>query len=262
MITEDEYNQMMRELNEALNIEPEASHTQRLVTIVRLRSQALRQEETALELDKAIGEREKAEEELLSIAEKHANFISGTISHAEWLKKVSEEFRHRVLSRLTEEAADELSVALASFRERKDDGQRFSIDEVAEEMTQDRHPDDMRGYNPTYIREAVDEGLAPLRAKLHGDEESDFPTRATDVNPEVTDPLDLAETDPKPEVRMDFPGPHDQKIGAETTTDFVDGRNRVPFADADVPLAADTRDWMQDLAAGTAVASGSSHDGD
>lgn len=217
MTYETEWDQMVHELNEALDIEPNASHTQRLVTIVNLRSQALTAREKALELEEVSRQRDLAEERLLRVITMFTDFTDLAATHTQSLKLL--------VGDLQDEVLDGLDLALADLRMKRDAGKHHDLSEVEEELGEDP---------------AVTEGLAPLRARLRDDDSSD------------PDPLGLVDTERKPEVRMDFPGPKDEKVGSETTTDFVDPRNRVPFDDADLPLAEDTRAWMADTAAGSA----------
>lgn len=226
MTYETEWDQMVHELNEALDIESNASHTQRLVTIVNLRSQALKAAETSGELAEVIRQRDKAERRLTRLMTAHTLFAGHIVEYAKALSDVVETFHGELTDRIDPtEIEDAFDLALANLRAKRDTGERHDLSEVEEELGEDP---------------AVTEGLAPLRARLRDDDSSD------------PDPLGLVDTERKPEIRMDFPGPKDEKVSGETTTDFVDARNRVPFDDADLPLAEDTRAWMADTAAGSA----------
>lgn len=215
---ETEWDQMVHELNEALDIEPNASHTQRLVTIVNLRSQVLKATETSGELAEVIRQRDKAERRLTCLMTAHTLFAGHIVEYAKALSDVVETFHGELTDRIgPTEIEDAFDLALANLRAKRDTGERFDLADVEQEEI-----------------DADETGL----------NEADFP--------EDVDPLGLVDTERKPEVRMDFPGPEDEKVSGETTTDFVDARNRVPFDDADLPLAEDTRTWMADTAAGSA----------
>lgn len=229
MTEENEFEQMARELNEALDIEPNASHTQRLVTIVRLRTQALRAREIDQELIETERERDQAEARLLEVLTMQATFIATTMQQAKEVQRITHEFQGDLQLRVAMETLDAFDLATAQRREQKDNGECHDLDDVARELSD---TEDL----------AVTEGLAPLRAKLH-----------TEDGP---DPLGLVDTDPKPEVRMDFPDTNEEKVGSETTTDFVDPRNRVPFYAGEVPLDIVTENWMKE------TASGGTRDGD
>jgi hypothetical protein len=202
----DEFEEMAKALNEALDIEENASHTQRLVTIVRLRMQALKEYETLLQLEEVTRQRDQAEQRLLDVLTAHIDFIQDAVTQAQLLQKATGDFQKDLVGRMGGSVLDDLDRALIKMREQR---------EAAEEVDISLDPDDF------------------------GSNEID------DV-----DLLQLVDLEPKPKVRMDFPDTDEERIGAETTTDFVDERNRVPFSDVEVPLASDTRAWMQEMAAG------------
>jgi len=172
-MTETEFDQMAKELNEALDIEPNASHTQRLVTIFRLRSEVLRGREQAVK-----------REQLVPLL---GEFIDAVFEQVKVLKEVTDKFHQAILDR--------------------------------------QEPSELDAQPPV---DPADE----LR--------------------EDVDPFGLFYDERAPEVRMDFPGPMDEKIGTDTTTDFVDARNRVPFHNIEVPLDSETRDWLKTMAEGGA----------
>jgi len=222
MTYETEGAQMAQELNEALDIEPNASHTQRLFTILRLRTQAIKTEELRLDLTKAQEDRDQAQQMVAELLDAQTDFISSTLSHAHRVRGLAENLARGVANSLTEAEIDAFDAALAELRQSRDNGERHNLDEVAKEA-------------------GVDLDTEVDLLDVDGDD--------TPVDP---DPLGMVDFERKPEVQMDFPGPQDEKIGAATTTDFVDERNRTPFHDASVPLANDTRDWLVSMAEGGA----------
>lgn len=198
---------------EALDIEPDASKTQIVIKILRLRAEAARVTEMELEIIEAEQQRERAEARLARVLSGHVRFIGDLVSRSHALTEVAEEFHEELSERIaSDDFLDAFDLATAKLREQNDSGERHDLNDVEEE----------------------------------------FPVDPVDELEEDVDPLGLTRDEPKPEVRMDFPGPQDEKISGETTTDFVDERNRVPFTDGGVPLDGETREWMQTTAVGGA----------
>jgi hypothetical protein len=116
----DESEKMARELNEALDIEENASHTQRLITIVRLRTRALKEHETLLELEEVTRQRDQAEQRLLEVLTAHVDFVQDAVTQAHRLQKITDDFQKGIIDRISGPMLDDLDLALAKMREQRD----------------------------------------------------------------------------------------------------------------------------------------------
>jgi hypothetical protein len=250
-----------KELNEALGIEDGANHTQRLVTILNLRTQALREQETLLELEKVTRQRDKVEDRLVEVLAGHVHFIESIHSRASAIKDVTEAFQGDVAERVAESFLDAFDLALAKMREQRDNGKRHKLDDVVKEEGVSLDPDDfgVNEVDPEEIdisrettEDQIDQDAAPLLERL----------QKVVTDPETSGVLNLgvdAHVGPVSSFVLQDPftaeeiGKFRQAREEETDTTQHDETEPqpVPFTEpSDITLAEDTRKWMATMAEG------------
>jgi hypothetical protein len=237
----DEFDQMAKELNNALDIEQNANHAQRLFTILNLRAQALREQETLLELERVTRQRDRAESRVMRLLAGHARFIESIYSRASAIRDVTEEFQAEIGERATDSLLDVFDLALAKMREQRDSGERHGLDDVAEEFDVSREATEDQDAVPLLerVQKMVTdpETSSVLNIGLGSDQ----------------DPSQVAPTQPvwtEEEMRQFRKA---RENGTDTSDHDAAERQPVPFSEPEgVTLASDTRDWLASMAEGGA----------